>query len=148
MPDSSLLECFENPSPNRDFVIEHAAEEFTSVCPKTGHPDFGTVTVRFMPGATCVELKSLKLYIQSFRNEGIFYEAVTNQIANDLDAAMKPKWMQVQTDWAGRGGIRSVITVEVGTPPGAAYAEDFDGYEDDLPRSRPGDDEDSRPPGY
>jgi len=148
MPDTALLECFDNPSPQRDFVIEHIAEEFTSVCPKTGHPDFGTVTVRFMPGAVCVELKSLKLYLQSFRNEGIFYEAVTNTIANDLDAAMKPKWMQVQTDWAGRGGIRSVITVEVGTPPGAGYPENFDGYDDDLPRSRPGDEEDSRPPGY
>jgi len=149
MPDTALLECFDNPSPKRDFIIEHVAEEFTSVCPKTGHPDFGTVTVRFVPAKVCVELKSLKLYLQSFRNEGIFYEAVTNAIANDLDEAMKPKWMQVQTDWAGRGGIRSVITVEVGTPQGGRYPEDFDSDFDDTPRSRPSEDDEALPPpGY
>ena len=114
MPDSTLLECFDNPQPQRDYLIEHVADEFTSVCPKTGHPDFGTVTVRFRPERFCVELKSLKLYLQSFRNEGIFYEAVTNRIADDLEAAMQPRWLQVQTDWRGRGGIRSVITVERG----------------------------------
>ncbi len=80
------------------------------MCPKTGHPDFGTVTVRFEPAATCVELKSLKLYCQSFRNEGIFYEAVTNQIRDDLVAVMSPRWLQVVTDWRGRGGIRTRIT--------------------------------------
>lgn len=114
MPNPQLLECFATPSPGRDFEIEHVAEEFTSVCPKTGHPDFGTVTVRFVPGKLCVELKSLKLYLQSFRNEGIFYEAVTNRIADDLAVAMQPKWMLVETNWKGRGGIRSVIRVEVG----------------------------------
>ena len=114
MPDAKLLECFPNPAPKRNFIIEHIAEEFTSTCPKTGHPDFGTVTVRFIPNKVCVELKSLKLYLQSFRNEGIFYEAVTNSIADDLAKAMKPRWMVVETNWKGRGGIRSVITVEVG----------------------------------
>ncbi len=119
MPDAQLLECFPNPAPagdtgKRDFVIEHFSEEFTSVCPKTGHPDFGHVTLRYLPKEQCVELKSLKLYYQSFRNEGIFYEAVTNRIADDLAQAMQPKWMVVQTDWKGRGGIRSTITVEIG----------------------------------
>jgi 7-cyano-7-deazaguanine reductase len=117
MPDTSLLECFDNPNPSRDYTIEHIAEEFTSVCPVTGHPDFGTVTIRFAPHKSCVELKALKLYYQSFRSEGIFYEAVTNQIANDLEAAMQPKWMVVETNWKGRGGIRSVITVETGNKP-------------------------------
>ncbi len=120
MPDASLLECFDSPAPSveggrRDFVIEHVSEEFTSVCPKTGHPDFGHVTLRYIPTDRCVELKSLKLYYQSFRNEGIFYEAVTNRIADDLQHAMRPKWMVLQTDWKGRGGIRSTITVEVGS---------------------------------
>lgn len=117
MADRNLLECFDNPQPARDFTIEHVAEEFTSVCPKTGHPDFGTVTVRFCPDAKCVELKSLKLYLQGFRNEGIFYEAVTNRIADDLAAVMEPRWMIVRTDWKGRGGIRSTIRVEVGEVP-------------------------------
>jgi len=117
MPDVSLLECFENPNPGRDYVIEHVAEEFTSVCPKTGHPDFGTITFRFVPDKLCIELKALKLYLQSFRSEGIFYEAVTNRIADDLEKAMQPRWMVVESNWRGRGGIRSVITVTVGTPP-------------------------------
>ena len=114
MPDASLLEVFESPT-NVPFLIEHIAEEFTSVCPKTGHPDFGTVTVRFEPGASCVELKSLKLYLQSFRNEGIFYEAVTNQIRDDLVQCMQPQWLEIVTDWRGRGGIRSVITATHGS---------------------------------
>lgn len=122
MPDPRLLEAFPTPT-DTPFVIEHVAEEFTSLCPKTGHPDFGTVLVRFEPrgakaGGTCVELKSLKLYLQSFRTEGIFYEAVTNKIRDDLAALMKPAWMLVRTEWKGRGGIRSVIRAESGTVPG------------------------------
>ena len=117
MSDPNLLECFENPNPGRDYVIEHVAEEFTSVCPKTGQPDFGTVTVRYVAEAQCVELKSLKLYLQGFRNEGIFYEAVTNRIADDLTGAMQPKWLIVETCWTIRGGIRSTIRVEVGDVP-------------------------------
>jgi 7-cyano-7-deazaguanine reductase len=120
MPDRALLECFGNPNPGRDYVIEHVAEEFTSVCPKTGHPDFGTITLRYGPDARCVELKSLKLYLQAYRNEGIFYEAVTNAIADDLAAVMSPRWMIVRSDWRGRGGIRSTIAVETGDVPGHA----------------------------
>ncbi|MEK6703750.1 MAG: preQ(1) synthase [Planctomycetota bacterium] len=120
--DRSLLEVFPAPT-DTPFVIEHVADEFTSVCPKTGHPDFGTVTIRYEPmaaksGGVCVELKSLKLYYQAFRNKGIFYEAVTNQIRDDLAAAMKPKWLVVRTDWRGRGGIKSVIRAEAGEVPG------------------------------
>ena len=138
MPE--LLECFNNPSPGRSFIIEHVAEEFTSVCPKTGHPDFGSVSLSYVPADLCVELKSLKLYYQSFRSEGIFYEAVTNQIADDLEKAMSPVWMQLTTDWKGRGGIRSRITVEVGQHPGDAprSGDDFDDEDDD----------DRLPPGY
>ena len=117
MADASLLECFENPSPGREYVITHVAEEFTSVCPKTGHPDFGEVRVSFSPDGKCVELKSLKLYLQAFRSEGIFYEAVTNRICDDLDVAMEPRWLVVETDWKGRGGIRSVITATAGEVP-------------------------------
>lgn len=123
MPNASLLEAFPTPA-DSPFVVEHVAEEFTSVCPKTGHPDFGTVTVRFEPrpakaGGTCVELKSLKLYLQSFRNEGIFYEAVTNRIRDDLAALMNPAWLLVRTDWRGRGGIRSVVRAPHGPVPAA-----------------------------
>jgi 7-cyano-7-deazaguanine reductase len=121
MPDPKLLEVFASPT-DGPFVVEHVADEFTSQCPKTGHPDFGTVTVRFEPrgaraGGTCVELKSLKMYLQSFRNEGIFYEAVTNRIRDDLARAMGPVWMVVRTEWKGRGGIRSVIRAEHGDVP-------------------------------
>jgi 7-cyano-7-deazaguanine reductase len=124
MPDAKLLETFPTPS-SQPFVIEHVSEEFTSVCPKTGHPDFGEVTLRYQPapGGTgagergCVELKSLKLYYQSFRNEGIFYEAVTNTIRDDLVAAMKPVWLQIVTHWRGRGGIKSVIRADFGAVP-------------------------------
>lgn len=144
MPDTTLLECFENPNPKRDYVIEHIAEEFTSVCPKTGHPDFGIVTVQYVPDQTCIELKALKLYLQSFRNEGSFYEAVTNQIADDLAAVMQPRWMLIQTDWRGRGGIRSVIRAEVGQMPGGAPIDD--GYDDEEEDYAPP--ESGRPPGY
>src|SRR5262245_20418447 len=106
MPSPELLETFPTPVAT-PFMVEHVAEEFTSLCPKTGHPDFGTVTLRYAPGALCVELKSLKLYYQSFRNEGIFYEAVTNRIRDDLVRLMEPRWLQVVTAWRGRGGIHS-----------------------------------------
>jgi len=121
MPDAKLLEAFPSPS-DTPFVIEHIAEEFTSVCPKTGHPDFGIVTVRFQPrpakaGGICVELKSLKLYLHSFRSEGIFYEAVTNAIRDDLAKLMQPMWLVIKTDWKGRGGIRSTIRATSGDVP-------------------------------
>ena len=116
MPDPSLLEYFDSPS-DEPFLIEHVNEEFTSVCPKTGHPDFGTITFRYEPAAVCVELKSLKLYYQSFRNAGIFYEAVTNRIRDDLQQGMSPRWLQVVTEWRGRGGIRSRIVASAGDVP-------------------------------
>lgn len=118
MPDRSLLDVFPTPA-DAPFVIEHISEEFTSLCPKTGHPDFGVITLRYEPaaGGVCVELKSLKLYYQSFRNEGIFYEAVTNRMRDDLAALMKPTWLQIITDWKGRGGIRSRIRAEHGQVP-------------------------------
>ena len=123
MPDAALLETFPTPS-GTPFVIEHVNEEFTSVCPVTGHPDFGTITIRYAPrpagaGGVCVELKSLKLYCQSFRDEGIYYEAVTNTIRDDMVALMEPVWLQVVTEWKGRGGIRSVIRASHGDVPGA-----------------------------
>lgn len=117
MADPKALECFDNPKPGRDYVIEHVAEEFTSVCPRTGQPDFGTVTLRYVANRKCVELKSLKLYLQNYRNEGVYFEAVTNRIADDLAAAMEPRWLIVETDWRSRGGIRSTIRVEVGDVP-------------------------------
>jgi 7-cyano-7-deazaguanine reductase len=122
MPDAKLLETFPSPT-DAPFVIEHISEEFTSVCPKTGHPDFGDVLLRYQPkaakaGGTCVELKSLKMYYQSFRNEGIFYEAVTNQIRDDLVRLMQPEWLQIVTIWKGRGGIKSNIRADFGKVPG------------------------------
>ncbi len=121
MTDRSLLEVFPSPT-DTSFVIEHVSEEFTSLCPKTGHPDFGEVTLRYQPaaakvGGVCVELKSLKIYYQAFRNRGIFYEAVTNQIRDDLVACTKPAWLQIRTDWKGRGGIKSVVRAEFGEIP-------------------------------
>jgi 7-cyano-7-deazaguanine reductase len=108
------LETFANPAPRRDYVIQHVAPEFTSCCPITGQPDFGTVTIDYVPARLCVELKSLKLYLQKYRNEGVFYEAVTNRILDDLVAAVKPRWMQVQTEWTPRGGLHSTITATYG----------------------------------
>lgn len=108
------LATFPNPHPTRDYHVEHQALEFTSLCPMTGQPDFATITIRYVPGPTCIELKSLKLYLQSFRSKGIFYEDVTNVILNDLVTACSPKWMVVESRWSVRGGIQSVITAEHG----------------------------------
>ena len=111
MPDQSLLETFESPSKS-PFLIEHLNEEFTSVCPKTGQPDFGAIRVSYVPDKTCVELKSLKLYLGSYRQMGIFYEAVTNKILDDLVAACAPKRMTVVGDFNVRGGIGTAVTVQ------------------------------------
>ncbi len=116
MADASVLETFQSPQ-RLPYVIEHVAEEFTSLCPMTGHPDFGRIILRYCPDETCVELKSLKLYYQSYRDEGIFYEAVTNRIRDDLVALMSPRWLQVITEWRGRGGIHSRIIAEHGDVP-------------------------------
>ena len=111
------LETFANPHPQREYLIEHEATEFTSLCPKTGQPDFGTMLIRYVPGPLCIELKSFKLYLQSFRMQGIFYEDVTNRILDDLVAVCRPKWMAVESRWGVRGGVRSVITAQHGTSP-------------------------------
>jgi 7-cyano-7-deazaguanine reductase len=103
------IETFENPNPNRNYEITHVNPEFTSVCPKTGLPDFGTVTIKYIPDAICLELKSLKYYFLEFRNKGIFYEAVTNVILDELVAACNPKEMEIVTEWKARGGMTSTI---------------------------------------
>ena len=106
-----MLETFENPHPHRDYTIEIVCPEFTSVCPKTGQPDFGKLTLVYTPDAKCVELKSLKLYLQCFRNEGIFYEDVTNRVLDDLVAVTRPRRMTLTADFSARGGITSRIVV-------------------------------------
>lgn len=110
-PSRDQLETFENQFPGRDYVIEHVCPEFTSICPKTGQPDFGTLTFRYVPDRICVELKSLKFYLQSFRNAGIFYENVTNRILDDLVAVLQPRRMTLLAEFTPRGGIRSRIVV-------------------------------------
>lgn len=107
-----MLETFDNQYPARDYTIEIVCPEFTSVCPKTGQPDFGTLTFTYCPAAKCVELKSLKLYLQQFRNEGIFYEHVTNRILDDLVAVLGPKWMKLTAAFTPRGGISTRIFAE------------------------------------
>ena len=104
------LETFDNQFPGRDYTIEIVCPEFTSVCPKTGQPDFGTLTFNYVPDRKCVELKSLKLYLQQFRNEGIFYEHVTNRILDDLVAAVHPQRMRLTAAFTARGGITTTVT--------------------------------------
>jgi 7-cyano-7-deazaguanine reductase len=116
MSDPTLLVVFSAPAGDAS-IIEHVNEEFTSVCPVTGHPDFGRVVIRYQPSKVCVELKSLKLYCQAYRNQGIYYEAVTGQIRDHLQALMKPVWLQVVTEWKGRGGIHSRILASAGDVP-------------------------------
>ncbi len=106
------LEAFPNPYPNRDYTITHSCPEFTSVCPITGLPDFATITIEYVPGQLCVELKSLKYYLYSFRQQGIFYEAVINKILDDLVALCAPRRMTVTGLFTVRGGISSTIRVE------------------------------------
>jgi 7-cyano-7-deazaguanine reductase len=108
----ALLETFANEFPERDYTIEIICPEFTSVCPKTGHPDFGTLTFFYTPETKCVELKSLKLYLQSFRNDGIFYENVTNRIMDDLVAVVQPRRIRLTAAFTPRGGISTNVTVE------------------------------------
>lgn len=107
-----ILETFQNQYPEREYTIEIVCPEFTSVCPKTGQPDFGTMTIVYIPSQLCVELKSLKLYLQAYRNMGIFYEHVTNRILDDLAGILKPRWMQVIADFRPRGGITTKVTAE------------------------------------
>ena len=126
MPRPELLETFANPYADRDYEIHMDCNEFTSLCPlggiesdaeelallKGGAPDFGIIRITYVPADVCIELKSLKLYLWSFRNDGIFYERAVNRIFDDLVAASKPKWMKVVGDFNLRGGIKSIITVQ------------------------------------
>jgi 7-cyano-7-deazaguanine reductase len=105
-----MLETFENRYPNREYTIEIRCPEFTSVCPNTGQPDFGTLTITYVPGQKCVELKSLKFYLQCFRNEGIYYENVTNRILDDLVAVLQPRRMTLVAAFTPRGGITTTVT--------------------------------------
>lgn len=129
MPRPELLETFANPYANRDYEIHMDCDEFTSLCPvggietdaadlkllEGGAPDFGVIRITYVPAALCVELKSLKFYLWSFRNEGVFYERVVNRILDDLVTACNPKWMQVVGDFNVRGGIKSMITATHGS---------------------------------
>lgn len=108
------LDTFTSPRPGRPFEIVFSTEEFTCLCPLTGQPDFAHITIRYQPDQLCVESKSLKLYLWSFRDKGSFHEAVTNQILDDLVKATKPQWMRVEGDFLIRGGIRTVIIAEHG----------------------------------
>jgi 7-cyano-7-deazaguanine reductase len=110
------LETFTNRHPGRDYLVQHTCPEFTSVCPKTGQPDFGTIRVSYVPDRRCVELKSLKLYLQSYRSKGIFYEDVVNVILDDLVSAMRPRRLTVEGDFSVRGGISSVVTASYEAP--------------------------------
>src|ERR1700678_1308544 len=115
MPELPLreeIETFPNQFPERDYVIEIVCPEFTSMCPKTGQPDFGSITFTYTPDKLCVELKSLKLYLQRFRNEGIFYENATNRILDDLVAVVQPRRMTLLAAFTPRGGITTRVTVQ------------------------------------
>ena len=111
-PPSKNLETFPNPRPERDYEISMECPEFTCVCPRTGQPDFATIRIRYVPDRLCVELKSLKLYLWSFRDEGAFHEAVINRILDDLVRACQPRLMTVVGDFNVRGGIHTVVTAE------------------------------------
>ena len=128
MPQPELLETFPNPYPGRSYQIHMSTDEFTSLCPiggietdaaelaqlRGGAPDFATIEITYVPAELCVELKALKLYLWSFRNDGTFYERAVNRILDDLSERAKPKWMRIVGDFHVRGGIKSVITAEVG----------------------------------
>jgi 7-cyano-7-deazaguanine reductase len=109
-PASEQLETFPNPSPRQDYVIEIVCPEFTSVCPKTGQPDFGTITFTYTPDEKCVELKSLKLYLQRFRDQGIYYENVVNRLLDDFVEACRPRHCRVVGSFSPRGGITTTVT--------------------------------------
>ena len=110
-PDKSL-ETFENPQPGRDYTIRIRVPEFTCLCPKTGQPDFAEMTIEYVANHLCVELKSLKMYVWSYRDEGAFHEAVTNRILDDLVSAVKPRFMRITADFNVRGGIYTTVAVE------------------------------------
>lgn len=107
-----ILEVFDNAYPDRDYTVVHTAPEFTSVCPKTGQPDFATMKIEYIPDKLCIELKSLKFYLNSYRNDGIYFESVTNKILDDLVEVCKPRYMLLTADFKVRGGISSVVKAE------------------------------------
>jgi 7-cyano-7-deazaguanine reductase len=113
---TATLETFPNPRPARDYEIRFECPEFTCLCPRTGQPDFATITITYVPAELCVELKSLKLYLGSFRSAGQFHEAVTNRILDDLVAVVRPRRMRVVGDFHVRGGIHTVVTAEHRAP--------------------------------
>lgn len=112
------IELFDNPQPDRPYTIRMECPEFTCLCPKTGQPDFATVKIRYIPNEQCIELKSLKLYLWSYRNEGAFHEAVINKILDDLAGACRPRFMEVIGDFYVRGGIHTTVTAKVSEEPG------------------------------
>jgi 7-cyano-7-deazaguanine reductase len=132
---STVLETFPNPSPGRDYEIEIRCPEFTAVCPKTGLPDFGEITIRYVPGDLCIELKALKYYMIGFRNKGIFYEAATNQILDDLVAACGPRRMTVVGDFSVRGGISTTVTAGYERGKGQGTRDKGKGKRESAPRA-------------
>ena len=115
MSEQPEIELFENPRPERDYYIKINCPEFTSVCPRTGQPDFGEIVIEYCPDKLCIELKSLKLYLQSFRNKGIFYEALTNEILDYLGKICKPRNMKITSRFTPRGGITTEVVAEYKT---------------------------------
>ncbi len=113
---SKSLDTFPNPNPERDYEIRFECPEFTCLCPKTGQPDFATMRIRYIPDRLCIELKSLKLYLWSYRNEGAFHEAVTNAVLNDLVSTIQPRFAEIEGDFFVRGGIHTVVTVRHSKP--------------------------------
>jgi len=113
---SKNLETFDNPQPGRDYTIRIDIPEFTCLCPKTGQPDFATITIEYVPAKLCVELKSLKLYTWAFRDQGAFHEAVTNEILNDIVSATAPNFMRIRAEFNVRGGIYTTVVVEHRNP--------------------------------
>ena len=111
-PSAEMLESFPNPRIGRDYIIEHKTDEFTSLCPKTGQPDYAKITVRYTPDKTCVETKSLKLYWFAYRNEGSFMETIVNRMLDDLILAIQPEWMRIVGKFKSRGGIHTTVEVE------------------------------------
>lgn len=107
-----LLEVFPNQYSNRNYTVTHVAPEFTSLCPQTGQPDFGKITIDYVPDKLCVELKSFKIYLNSYRDDGIFYESVTNKILDDLVKVTKPRFMKITAEFNVRGGISSTVIAE------------------------------------
>lgn len=117
---SKTIATFPNPEPRRAYVVEVDCPEFTCLCPMTGQPDFARIRIRYVPDEFCVELKSLKLYLWGYRDEGAYHEAVTNKILDDIVAQAHPRWMEVEGRFNARGGIETTVIATHGTPPSMA----------------------------